>query len=293
LLSDEQARSHDVLENIGASVVEQLVGRRPDSYEHSLDARSIAEIDPHLQGIIVDGLDEVGEDCNTVIRGLAKSGLRIVWTTRVGERITHAFGDDAEYLNLHSLTPLEAFEYFGKMGLIDTQNPAVDARELVQELGGLPLALAVSSAYIKKNGCSITDYLSRFRNAQKERASGIEATSTTVHGLLHKALKDFSASEQVRLAELCIAAEEKPVSVAEVKKLWFEFGGLSAIDSRDLLLRFQDHSLILIQAEDSDWKVSVHKLVIQLIRQLNLESKETNNNASIKLGTEIYFPLVP
>lgn len=47
-----------------------------------------------------------------------------------------------------------------------TSDPA--AEELVQVLEGLPLALDQAGAYIEETGCSIADYLQRYRNQRKQ-----------------------------------------------------------------------------------------------------------------------------
>jgi hypothetical protein len=266
----DQTHSNDLLGSIVANVIEQLIGRIPNSTELSSGIRLIAKLNPQLQCIIIDGLDEFVGNFNIVINGLAQGDLKIIWTTRGRERISKILGDKAEYLSLNSLSNIEAFEYFEKIGLIDTQNPAVEARELIQELGGLPLALAISSSYIKENGCSITDYLTRFRKVQMENVSGCVRGSMTVQEYMKKSLIDFSATEQIRFAELCISAEAKPVNLAEIQKLWLEFGQMSSDSSRKLISKFKEHNLIRIDIEDSLWKISVHKLVAQLMKQLNL-----------------------
>ncbi|MCX6278002.1 MAG: toll/interleukin-1 receptor domain-containing protein [Bacteroidetes bacterium] len=265
-----QTRTHDLLGNIIANVIEQLIGRIPNSIELSSGVRLIAKLNPQLQCIIVDGLDEIVGNFNNVINGLAQSGFKIVLTTRQSEKITQALGNNAEYLTLSSLSVLESFEYFRKLGLIDAYTTETDSKELFQELGGLPLALAMSGAYIKGKGCTITEYLESIRKTQKELESGSGDNSMTVHGLLRKALIDFSATEQIRLAELCIAVEAEPISLVAVQKLWFEFGHMSADSSMVLLTKFKDHNLIKIDIKDSNWKISIHKLIKQLMKQLNL-----------------------
>ncbi|QBD76601.1 tetratricopeptide repeat protein [Ktedonosporobacter rubrisoli] len=70
---------------------------------------------------------------------------------------------------------------------LDQQEEAA-ARELVTALGGLPLALDQARAYIEEAGCSIADYLQRFRTQRKQvlahrgRHSGVhpDSVSTTL-----------------------------------------------------------------------------------------------------------------
>jgi tetratricopeptide (TPR) repeat protein len=112
----------------------------------------------------------------------------------------------ASKLPVLSFEQSEAVEFLLK---ITEQGDEEAAKELSEELGGLPLALAQAGAYIEANGVTIADYLKLFQSRREElwadESGPLDYDKRTVSATLSLAIKhiEVESPASVDLLKLC------------------------------------------------------------------------------------------
>ena len=156
-----------------------------------------------------------------------------------------------------------------------SQSDRKAADDLADELGDLPLALEQAGAYIETAGKPIADYLSLFRDKQREMikrgqpATGYEATVATTWDISFQSLRDespaaadllnlfaFFAAEAIRREWVVAGAGSLPetLAAAVTDELAFD----------DIAAAFRRYSLVEVSAEQNSF--TAHRLVQAVMR---------------------------
>ena len=179
---------------------------------------------------------------------------------------------------------------FSRTGLIRDVNTNKVAESLVNELGGLPLALAQAGACIKALGCSLSDYLEQFQTErlkllESQKAKPVSLYESPERLAVHttwllniKHIKDSRhGTYAVRLMNAYAflnpnEIEEELVNVGErpIEDKAFRDCVSSLLGSRQVVKLLTDFSLFTYVHAHS---VSTHRLVQELVRE-NLDPEE-------------------
>jgi hypothetical protein len=128
-----------------------------------------------------------------------------------------------------------------------------EAREIVDECGLLPPALALSGGMAKKRGGDFRSVLERLRHADLEKIADRESVNETHVNVWHAmraSIEVLSEGERRRFAELAVFPEKESVPEAAIATLWEFAGGLNKLDTEELLINFAERSLILLAQTD-------------------------------------------
>jgi hypothetical protein len=212
-------------------------------------------------------LDDIRQIADTDILSILGSGSRALLTTRNVSVL--------ETIRARTLTPSkfsegEALHLLSEIIGVAPENLPSEAFVIVEELASFPLALALCGAYVKRYGCTWSEYLARYRHAIGELRIGTGKGPASLQSALRKSLEGLSVLEQRRLAELCLALHDGVISGDAVHSLWSGTGNLSAEACHALLIKFQGFALIRIQGQGQECRITVHQLVSDLLRHFNL-----------------------
>lgn len=210
----------------------------------------------------------------------------------------HGWGSLALPLQLRPLKPSEGVELLlARSGIREGEQAA--ARELVQELGALPLALAQAGAYIEEAGTSIRDYLVRFRERRadlmRRGAAGTDvATVATAWDIAFREAKERSPAA-VDLLGLCAFLAPDDIPVEALRRGHPGFSEvLTAAVSDDFAFdatvsALRRYSLV----ERHEDALSVHPLVQAAVRdRLGEEERRTWAEIAVALASDL-FPDAP
>jgi tetratricopeptide (TPR) repeat protein len=151
-----------------------------------------------------------------------------------------------------------------------------EAREVVQECGCLPLAVALCGGMVKKRG-EWGAILQRLRQADLEKIADREAINEqhrSIWRAMQVSVDVLEADEQRRFAELAVFATDRPVPEAAVRTLWAHTGDLNDLDTTDLIINLAERSLIRLDqtpgppGEDVDRHISLHDLLYDFATRL-------------------------
>jgi len=122
-----------------------------------------------------------------------------------------------------------------------------EAREVADECGLLPLALALSGGMAKKRGSDFRSVLERLRRADLDKIADRESINPQ-HETLWRAMQAsvdmLAIDEQRRFAELAVFSEDDTVPDSAIATLWKHTGRLDDLDTDDLLINLAERSLI-------------------------------------------------
>ena len=118
--------------------------------------------------LVIDNVDDV-----TVIKGLVPS-TESKGHTLITTRNPNTKGIPAEGIELDVLGLDEAMELFSKLSNVtgwssDSTSSEFETKNVVEELGRLPLAIEQAAAYIRETGRNINDYLVAYRESRDNR----------------------------------------------------------------------------------------------------------------------------
>ena len=194
-------------------------------------------------------------------------------------------------LSLKCLEVEQAKQFmFSRTGLIRDDNTNEVAESLVNELGGLPLALEQAGACIKALGCSLSDYLEQFQTERLKLLKDEKAKPASlyesperlaVHTTWLLNIKHIKDSRHGIYAVRLMNAyaflnpneiEDKLVNVGErpIEDKAFRDCVSSPLGSRQVVKLLTDFSLFTYVHAHS---VSTHRLVQELVRE-NLDPEE-------------------
>lgn len=157
------------------------------------------------------------------------------------------------------------------------------ASELVEAMGGLPLALDQAGAYIEETGCSVFDYLQRYQQVRAQMLDrrgilgGEHPHSVTATILLASEQVEEKQKAAADLLRVCTflhaeAIPEELFSVGVVH-LGLELQALAANPSQLDLTLAALRSLSLVQRYPETHTLSIHRLV-QTVLYENMSEKE-------------------
>ena len=122
--------------------------------------------------LVIDNVDDV-----TILKGLLPSregnGHTLITTRNPNSHGIPAEGMAIEVLDIDEAISL--FMMFSNLNSsIDSEPFDSEVREIVEELGRLPLAIVQSAAYIRETGSTVSEYLSMYRTSREDRKILIE-----------------------------------------------------------------------------------------------------------------------
>lgn len=129
-----------------------------------------------------------------------------------------------------------------------------EAREVVEECGCLPLAVALCGGMAKKRDGEWDSILQRLRRADLEKIADREAIIEQ-HSSLYRAMQVsvevLKPEEQRRFAELSVFVTDQTVPQAAIATLWAHTADLDDLDTDDLLINLNERALIRLDREDA------------------------------------------
>ena len=152
-----------------------------------------------------------------------------------------------------------------------------EAREVVNECGCLPLAVALCGGMVKKRAGDWTAILERLRNADIEKIAdphAIDERHRSIWRTMQVSVDVLPTDEQGRFAELAVFATDHPVPEAAVATLWSHTSNLSDLDTTDLLINLAERSLICLHqtraepGEPIERLISLHDLLYDFVTRL-------------------------
>ena len=234
--------------------------------------------------LVIDNLDLIDSQLvNELVNGswLRESRVYLLITSRMEEkRLKDFFNSAFSGLTLGSFNHLDGILFLARRtGKVFED---VDARELVLELGGLPLALDQASAYLRNNArCQLGDYINKLRK-QKVRILARESakppttevdkarlTVQTTWGMNMEAIKDeYPLAVKIThilsfLSSVCI-----PKSIINHGLPKMEDDELADLLSDDFEVEYMIQNLTKLSLfeDSSDDSIIVHRMVQDIIK---------------------------
>ncbi|XP_028405267.1 uncharacterized protein LOC114527777 [Dendronephthya gigantea] len=158
------------------SDIATLLGTHRGTFKQTLSA-TLAVISRNRKPwlIVIDNMDELNLSANIVklVSGRwqqSASGHTLMTTRREPANLANIRNfDERCCLSLKCFDIEKGKEFiFRRIGIVQKDEVVVIAEKLVQELGGLPLALEQAGAYIKSLPCTLSQYLEQY-NSQRLR----------------------------------------------------------------------------------------------------------------------------
>ena len=163
------------------------LGTKSDSFVHTLSATlALISRNENKWLLILDNMDQLDLSDNIVklVSGSWQhraSGHLLITTRRKPTAVTNAirYLDERRCLRLKCFDINEGKKFlFHRVGIVHNVEVDTAAEKLVQELGGLPLALEQAGAYIKSLRCTVSQYLElyekqRLRLLNQQKASPV------------------------------------------------------------------------------------------------------------------------
>lgn len=173
-----------------------------------------------------------------------------------------------ELVPVSLFTEVEALQLLADAVGVEVSALPAEAREVADECGLLPLALALSGG-MAKAGHSWQDIVEALREADLEWAEdreGVNENHRTIWNAMKASYDALPDEQKPRFAELAVFAPDLTVPEAAVQTLWEHTGQLSGRHGTKLLINLAERSLIqLDQKADADGKIqlrlSLHDLL--------------------------------
>lgn len=214
-------------------------------------------------------VDDVWDATHTEPFKVGGHGCGMVFTTRSETVAQTLVSDPSDVYRLDVLSPEFGYELLDSLAPGVVQEHSEQCRELVEELGGLPLALQVAGRLLQAEsrlGWSVDELLQELRRgknlleskAPSDRADIVLGTTPTIAVLLEKSTERLEPEKRDRFALLGVFAPE-PASfdLDALKAMWLTEdpkGTVRELVSRGLLEpaagreRFQLHALLALHA---------------------------------------------
>jgi NB-ARC domain len=195
-------------------------------------------------------LDDVWHAADAQTFWLPRPRCRTLVTTR-DAGVLHAL--NGELVSVSLFTRPEALQLLAEAVGVEASALPAEAREIVDECGLLPPALALSGGMAKKRGGDFRSVLERLRHADLEKIADRESVNETHVNVWHAmraSIEVLSEGERRRFAELAVFPEKESVPEAAIATLWEFAGGLNKLDTEELLINFAERSLILLAQTD-------------------------------------------
>ena len=166
------------------------LGTLSDSFVHTLSAiLAIISRNENKWLLILDNMDQLELSANIVklVSGPWQHGAsgHLLITTR---RKPTAVTNDIRYLHERDCLSLKCFDIdegkkflFHRIAIVNDKEIDIAAEKLVQELGGLPLALEQAGAYIKSLRCTVSQYLELYEEQHLRLLNRQKATPVSVY----------------------------------------------------------------------------------------------------------------
>jgi hypothetical protein len=228
------ARLRDLVWHLGGDVAFDSLPQGQGILRELLQARAVLLIlDDVWQAGDASQFNFLGPRCRMLI---TTRDAGIVQTLH-GERVPVSLFVESEALQLLA----EA---------VGIQPPALppEAREVADECGLLPLALALSGGMAKKRGGDFRFVLERLRRADLDKIADRQSINPQ-HESLWRAMQAsvdmLTNDEQRRFAELAVFQDDDDtVPESAIATLWEHTGRLDDLDTDDLLINLAERSLI-------------------------------------------------
>ena len=204
------AETNDILENSLTRLALDAETMGKDSKETlSLTLKWLGNLTSRWL-LVVDNADqeELSNEVKDLLLGPWKRGSKgqlLVTTRREPEEAEETFKiDPDECVELGPMTPYESVDFILKRTGKTTSDESLEA--LVEELGGLPLAMEQAAAHIKILKCSFKDYLERF---EKKRLKLFHKRSITTAYPVSKERLAVATTWQMNFDYICRQSEEE------------------------------------------------------------------------------------
>jgi WD40 repeat protein len=255
-LPDLRARMQNVHRGLGGegAIATEHEGKKMLS-DQLRDKAALLIIDDAWRPADVDAFDVLGPRCRALV--VARDA-----------RVVTALGGTRHVVGL--LTDTEALRLLAVAAGIEADSDALppEAREVLDECGRLPLAIALAGGMVR-TGVSWGDLLGALRAHDLEFMEDRYAASeqhTTLLRTIETSVRALSDDVKHRLAELAVFPADESVPEAAVTTLWKHTGELSPRHSRKMLVDLEQRSLVqLARSPETDaesvGKVSLHDLI--------------------------------
>ena len=152
-----------------------------------------------------------------------------------------------ELVPVSLFTEAEALQLLADAVGVEVSALPAEAKEVADECGLLPLALALSGGMAKKRGGDFHSVLERLRQADLEKIADRESINEAHRSIwraMQASVEMLSEDEQRRFGELAVFSADDTVPEAAVATLWEHTGSLDAPNTEDFLINLAERSLI-------------------------------------------------
>jgi WD40 repeat protein len=282
VLAAAVARDREVRRSYPDGILWVAVGQQPDlpqllrdmahHLSHAGQFENVPQGQAALRELLLDKaillvLDDVWKAADAQAFDVLGPRCRALVTTRDAAVLQSLHG---ERLPVDLFTETEALALLAAaVGRPPAELPA-EAKAVVGECGGLPLAVALCGGMARKRGGGWRSILERLRRADLEKIADRESINAQ-HGSIWRAMQvsveALEPAEQRRFAELSVFATDRPVTAAAVATLWAHTGSFNDLDTEDLLISLSERALIRLDKDaaapdgPASRRVSLHDLL--------------------------------
>ncbi|MEL6110598.1 MAG: NB-ARC domain-containing protein, partial [Planctomycetota bacterium] len=210
-------------------------------------------------------LDDVWKRTHALSLDVMGSDGRILITTRDAS-ILKAIGASQEY-PLDLLDDAQAIQLLEQWSGQENLTDVSEANAVIQECGRLPLAVSVCGA-MAKQGISWKDLGDALKEADLQFLDGMQVSERGVFQSLEVSVTNLSAGDRNRYLELAVAPSDETLPSCVVEALWQTTGKFSGRNSRLLLARLKEASLL----QWTDNGITFHDLQHDFLRAKKRDS---------------------
>jgi WD40 repeat protein len=197
---------------------------------------------------------------------------RVLVTTRDAQ-VLGALGARAHDLGV--LDPESSLRVLAKCAEISPLALPAAAREVAEECGQLPLALALAAAQVR-DGVSFEHVLDALKSGKLEF---LNHPSGSIWKTLRASVAALSAFEKARYRELVVVPEDTAMPASVVVSLWHASANLEPFETHQLLVRFANKSLLFLQGDERSRAVFFHDLQLDYLALITAHEKQALHGA--------------
>ncbi|MFH1197783.1 MAG: NB-ARC domain-containing protein [bacterium] len=298
VLAAAVARDREVRRSYPDGIIWISFGQHPDVLQLMRDLathlgdkgtfQSIEQAKGTLRNLLLDKaallvFDDVWNAADAAVFNLLGPRCRALVTTR-DAGILHTLG--GTLLPVELFTKEEAIKLLADSVEQTPEQLPQAAKEIVEECGRLPLAVALCGGMAKKSSGGWDGILYRLQHADLEKIEdrqSINEQHINIWRAMHISVEILTPEEQQRFSELSVFITDQTIPQATVETLWAHTGNMNEYDTEDLIINLNERSLIRLDKNTlpdgkKDWRISLHDLLYDYAIKVTKEPQTLQQN---------------